>query len=88
MGFAWDVTGHGNTVVRGGGGIIYETVNWESFLALNNSLGISTIPTGGIINAGGGTAGGSIAVGTINVFRSIADNSTGMDRERFSRPRH
>ena len=66
MGFAWDVTGHGNTVVRGGGGIIYETVNWESFLALNNSLGISTIPTGGIINAGGGTAGGSIAVGTIN----------------------
>jgi Carboxypeptidase regulatory-like domain len=66
MGFAWDVTGHGSTIVRGGGGIIYETVNWESFLALNNSLGISTIPTAGIINGSGGTAGGSIAVGTVN----------------------
>ena len=29
---------------------MYETINWESFLALNNSLGISTIPTGAIIN--------------------------------------
>ena len=66
FGFAWDPTGSGRTVVRGGGGIMYETINWESFLALNNALGISTIPTGAIINAGGGTAGGSIAVGTVN----------------------
>jgi len=65
LGFAWDPTGSGNTVIRGGGGIIYETLNWESFLALNNSLGISTIPTGAIIDASGNTAGGSIAVGTI-----------------------
>ena len=66
MGFAWDVNGTGKTVVRGGGGVIYETVNWESFLALNNSMGISTIPTGAIIDASGNTAGGSIAVGTVN----------------------
>jgi len=47
-GFAWDIAGNNKTVVRGGAGIIYETVNWESFLALNNNLGLSTIPTGGI----------------------------------------
>src|SRR5438309_1664149 len=66
LGFAWDVNGGGKTVVRGGGGVIYETVNWESFLALNNSMGISTIPTGAVIDASGNTAGGSIAVGTVN----------------------
>jgi hypothetical protein len=66
MGFAWDPAGNGKTVIRGGGGLIYETLNWESFLALNNSLGISTIPTGAIIDGSGGTAGGSIAVGTVN----------------------
>jgi len=67
MGFAWDVTGSGKTVLRGGGGVIYETVNWESFLALNNSLGISTIPTGALGVGPGGTQGsGSIAVGTVN----------------------
>lgn len=47
-GFAWDIAGNNKTVVRGGAGIIYETVNWESFLALNNTLGLATIPTGGI----------------------------------------
>src|SRR5438105_4276704 len=61
FGFAWDTTGTGKTVVRGGGGLTYETVNWESFLALNNSMGLSTIPTGAIIDGAGGTAGGTIA---------------------------
>lgn len=66
LGFAWDVTGHGRTVVRGGAGIMYETLNWESFLAFNNSLGLATIPTGAIIGPNGQKAGGSIAVGTVN----------------------
>jgi hypothetical protein len=71
VGFAWDFSGNGRTVLRGGGGLIYETVNWESFLALNNSLGISTIPTGALGVGPGGSAGtGSIAVGTVNFSSS------------------
>ncbi len=62
FGFAWDVGGNGRTVLRGGGGIMYETLNWESFLALNNSLGLATVPTGARI-AGTTTSGGTIATG-------------------------
>jgi hypothetical protein len=61
-GFAWDPAGNNKNVVRGGAGIIYEMVNWESFLALNNTLGLATIPTGGV----GVTPGtGNIATGLI-----------------------
>jgi hypothetical protein len=61
-GFAWDINGNNRTVLRGGAGIIYETINWEALLALNNSLGLSTIPTGGV----GVTPGtGNIATGLI-----------------------
>jgi hypothetical protein len=67
FGFAWDPAGNGRTVLRGGGGLIYETVNWESFLALNNSLGISTKPTGALgVGPNGGQGTGTIAVGTVN----------------------
>ncbi|MGA2889253.1 MAG: carboxypeptidase regulatory-like domain-containing protein [Terracidiphilus sp.] len=67
VGFAWDLRGQGKTVLRAGGGLVYEMVNWEAFLAFNNSLGISTIPTGALgVGPGGSPGTGSIATGTIN----------------------
>ncbi|HEX9112394.1 MAG TPA: carboxypeptidase-like regulatory domain-containing protein [Terriglobales bacterium] len=61
VGFAWDIGGNGRTVLRAGGGIMYETLNWESFLALNNALGLATVPTGAQIDSSGNTSGGNIA---------------------------
>jgi hypothetical protein len=65
FGFAWDIGGNGRTVLRAGAGIMYETLNWESFLALNNTLGLATVPTGVQINSSGGTSGGNIATGQV-----------------------
>jgi hypothetical protein len=74
-GMAWDVTGNGRTVVRAGGGLTYETVNWESFLAFNNSLGIGSIPTDSANGVSPG--GGNISVGSIKVFPSVQQYNTG-----------
>jgi hypothetical protein len=71
FGFAWDVTGKGNTVVRGGASLMYEIVNWEAFLAFNNSFGLTNIPTGAIISGTGTpnqtTAGGTITAGNLAI---------------------
>lgn len=66
-GFAWDVWGNGRTVLRGGGGLIYETVNWQSFVAFNNAFGPGSVPTGAPIDAGGDTSGGTITTGNVTV---------------------
>jgi hypothetical protein len=63
FGFAWDILGNGRTVLRGGGGLIYETVNWQSFIAFNNAFGPGSVPTGAAIDAAGNTSGGTITTG-------------------------
>jgi Carboxypeptidase regulatory-like domain/TonB dependent receptor len=67
FGFAWDVTGKGNTVVRGGASLVYETINWEALLAFNNAFGLNNVPTGAIIDAAGDTAGGTITAGNLAI---------------------
>jgi hypothetical protein len=67
MGFAWDIFGHGRTVLRGGGGLIYETVNWQSFVAFNNAFGPGNVPTGAPIDAAGDTSGGTITAGNVTI---------------------
>lgn len=51
VGFAWDVTGNGTTVVRAGGSLIYDVLTMNSFLSQQNTqnaitLGLGVIPTG------------------------------------------
>ena len=66
-GFAWDVWGNGRTVLRGGGGLTYETVNWQSFVAFNNAFGPGSVPTGAPIDAAGDTSGGTITTGNTTI---------------------
>ena len=66
-GFAWDILGNGRTVLRGGGGLIYETVNWQSWVAFNNAFGPGSVPTGAPIDASGNTSGGTITTGNITI---------------------
>src|SRR5579871_2580767 len=67
MGFAWDVTGNSRTVLRGGAGLLYETVNWQSFVAFNNAFGPGSVPTGAPIDAAGDTSGGTITTGNVTI---------------------
>ncbi len=67
VGFAWDVNGKGNTVIRGGAGLVYETVNWEAMLAFNNAFGLGNVPTAATIDAAGDTAGGTITAGNLAI---------------------
>jgi hypothetical protein len=45
VGFAWDVRGNGKTVIRAGGGIVFEQIAQQSFMALGNLLGAPSVPT-------------------------------------------
>jgi hypothetical protein len=76
LGFAWDIGGNGRTVLRGGGGLIYETVNWQSFVAFNNAFGPGSVPTGAPIDAAGDTSGGTITTGNVTVKNFLSYPAT------------
>jgi len=66
-GFAWDIFGNNRTVLRGGGSLLYETVNWQSFVAFNNAWGPGSVPTAAPIDSAGDTSGGTITTGNVTV---------------------
>jgi Carboxypeptidase regulatory-like domain/TonB dependent receptor len=81
LGIAWDVTGNGTTVVRGGASIIYSSFVGEDFqgafgLENDTATALGSDPTGASIFCGGGAAlgesscptsgGGTIKVGSVN----------------------
>jgi hypothetical protein len=67
IGLAWDVGGNGKTVVRAGGGIIYEQLSLDSLNGQGNFLGLRQIPTGvNLYSSGDGTTF-TAGTGTIKV---------------------
>ena len=57
VGFAYDIFGNGKTVLRAGGGILYEQVSFDVMNGEGNLLGLRTFPTGiPLFNAGSSTA--------------------------------
>lgn len=75
-GFAWDILGNGRTVLRGGGSLLYETVNWQSFVAFNNAFGPGSVPTGAPIDAAGDTSGGTITTGNVTIKNFLSYPTT------------
>lgn len=74
VGMAWDVTGKGTTIVRAGGGIVYDTISMETLLVQENvqnatTIGLGTIPTGAPIVVNGVTTApsGTIAVSSLRL---------------------
>ncbi len=82
LGFAWDVTGKGTTVVRGGGSVIYSSFVAATFMgnggAQNGSgSSVGAVPTGACttaVNPGVAcpqTLGGTISLGQANIKGSL-----------------
>jgi hypothetical protein len=73
FGFAYDLTGHSNTVLRGGAGVFYERIEGNFvFSAVNNPPFIqqSTVYNGSVDNPSGGT---------LQTFPATINNSHSLD---------
>ncbi len=46
LGVAWDVFGNGKTVIRAGGGIVYDLITLRTYLEVGNDQGLLGVPTG------------------------------------------
>jgi hypothetical protein len=83
LGFAWDVTGNGKTVIRAGGSLLYEQASFDSFNAVGNLYGLRVNPTGVPLYAGGvqvaGPTGGKINAGAITFTGSALTGLNGID---------
>ena len=71
LGFAWDMFGNGKTVLRAGGGIMYEQFSFDVMNGQGNLLGLRTFPTGlPLVNNGNlstVTAGGNIQLQSLTL---------------------
>ena len=83
LGFAWDVTGNGKTVVRAGGSLLYEQASFDSFNAVGNLYGLRVNPTGVPLYVGGvqvaGPTGGKIDAGAITFTGPALLGPNGID---------
>jgi hypothetical protein len=81
VGFAWDMTGRGTTVLRGGGSIAYGLIQPAAFLQNptpsadhNHNTSLAADPTGATCAIGpgcpSGTLGGTITTGTVGIASS------------------
>jgi hypothetical protein len=78
VGLAWDIQGNGKTVVRAGGGMMYEQFTYDMFNAIGNLLGLRMVPTGVALYANGKqiASPGSINVANISFVGSALTSTT------------
>jgi len=72
LGFAWDVTGNGRTILRGGGAIIYALQGFNVLASQQGTTalttGLNTTPTGALLNGVPGP--GNITAGAVTLIGS------------------